>query len=264
MSSETIVSSPSIYGVPVFSKDAAIVAQLPILVKAPKLRGYVASLDREFLTIIGLRIDGVKWFCNPAAPDPNKLGFLYMELLATDKRNGKPVPGVVFLRGDAVAIYLRVVIGCEKFVVLTRQLRAPVGDLFEEIPAGMMDDQNCFAGVAMKEIYEETGLIAPNIHALIPLGEPIVPSAGGCDERIQLFFWEMKITSELADKMKVKIYGAKDENESIKLVFVPVDEYEAKLMEMGDVKAICAHQRAMQKGLLRDTCIKVGGCCCIA
>jgi hypothetical protein len=150
------MSGLTIKGIKIFSNDGIVQAQLPTIIQAPKLLKYVANLDKRLLDITGIRIDAVKWFCNPTSPDPIKLGFLYMELLATDKRNGKPVPGVVFLRGGAVAVYLRVVVENKKYVVLTRQIRAPIGGLLDEIPAGMMDDKSCFAGVAMKEIEEET------------------------------------------------------------------------------------------------------------
>jgi len=257
------MTSVSIYGINVFSNDDNITAQLPTIVKAPKLLDFLYGLDRNIIHAKELRIDGVKWFCDPSSPDPNKLGFLYMELIATDKRTKLTIPGVVFLRGNAVAVYLRVVVENKKYVVLTRQLRAPVGTLVDEIPAGMMDASTCFAGVAMKEIYEETGLVAPNLNCLIPLGQPIIPSAGGCDEQIQLFFWETRVKPEVAEKMIKKIFGAVNENETIQLVFVPVEEYEDKLVTMGDVKAICAHQFATQMGLLNDTtCIvKVKKCC---
>jgi ADP-sugar diphosphatase len=165
------------------------------------------------------------------------------------------------LRGNAVAVYLRIIVEGKKYVVLTRQIRAPYGGLFDEIPAGMMDSGQCFAGVAMKEIKEETGLVAPSIRCLKELGEPIVPSAGGCDEEIKLYFWETEVEPEHMERMKYKIFGAEDENESIKLVFIPVENYEEHLITMGDVKAICAHQRAQQMGLLNDTNVNIGKCC---
>jgi ADP-sugar diphosphatase len=173
-----------------------------------------------------------------------------MELIATDRRNGKPVAGVTFLRGNAVAVYLRVVVEGKKFVLLTKQMRVPLGALVQEIPAGMMDASSNFAGVVMNEITEETGLPAPKIDELIPLGEPIVPSGGGCDERIQLFFWETEISGRTFRQMKKKIYGNEYENESIQLVFIPEEEYEHALFTLGDVKAICAHHFAKQLGLV--------------
>jgi ADP-sugar diphosphatase len=257
------MTSVNIYGIHIFSNDPTIQGQLPFIVKTPKLLQFLNEMDRNILDIKSLRIDAVKWFCNPSYPDPTKLGFLYMELTATDKRTNLQVPGVVFLRGNAVAVYLRVVVENKKYVVLTRQMRAPIGTLVDEIPAGMMDSSSCFTGVAMKEIYEETGLVAPSLNSLILLGQPIIPSAGGCDEQIQLFFWETHVTSEVAEEMKKKIFGAANDNETIQLVFVPVEEYEEKLLTMGDVKAICAHQFATQMGLLNNTtCIvKVKKCC---
>ncbi len=74
--------------------------------------------------------------------------------------DGVRVPGIVFLRGGAVAIL--VLLACEDktFILLCRQPRVPVGSVsFPEIPAGMLDGDGKFAGVAAKELEEETGLI---------------------------------------------------------------------------------------------------------
>jgi len=256
-------SSLTIYGIKVFSNDVNIQKQLVIITLSPKFTNFIYNLDQSLLDVQSIRIDAVKWFCNPKIPDPDKLGFLYMEMSATDRRNGKPVPGVIFLRGDSVAVYIRIIVEDKKYVVLTRQIRGPYGKIFDEIPAGMMDACRCFSGVAIKEIQEETGLIAPSINCLKELGEPIVPSAGGCDEKIRLYFWETSIEPEHMEEMKSKIFGAVDENESIQLVFIPVENYEEHLITMGDVKAICAHQRAQQMGLLNETNVNIGKCCSI-
>jgi len=238
----------------VWSNDKTITSQLHLILKAPKFINYMERLENEdVLDVSSVRIDAVKWFCNPAKPDPTKLGFLYMELVAVDKRNNIAVPGVVFLRGDAVAVYIRVEVDGVEYVILTKQVRAPLGEDILEIPAGMMDASSNFAGVAMKELSEETGLTPPNIDDLIPLGVPIIPSGGGCDERIQLYYWKTTMTGETKERMKSRIFGAADENESIQLVFVEADEYEDQLLEMGDVKAICAHQFAKLMGLIRYT-----------
>jgi len=254
-------TSVTFNGIYIFSDNKSIQTQLQIIVMAPKFQNYINSLDRSILEIISLRIDGVKWFCDPDKPDPNKLGFLNMELNAKDKRTTLSVPGVVFLRGNAVAVYVIIDVEGKKYVLLTKQMRVPLGRLIEEIPAGMMDSNNCFAGVAMKEISEETGLTAPSVNELISLGGQIIPSAGGCDEQIQLFFWQTTVSPDLLEQMKNKIYGAEDENESIQLVFVPFEKYEDKLLVMGDVKAICAHQFAKKMGLLEDTIVNTSRCC---
>lgn len=236
----------------IFSDNETIQKQLPIIIQAPKFINYISTLDKNILNIRDLRINNVKWFCNPSNPDPKKLGFLYMELNATDIRTGQPVPGIVFLRGNAVAVYIIVQVEDKKYVILTRQMRIPLGRLVDEIPAGMMDAENNFSGVAIKEISEETGLTTPSITDLILLGNPIIPSAGGCDEQIQLFLWKTTISLEKFKEIQEKIHGAANENESIKLIFIPFEEYEEKLLTLGDVKAICAHQFAKQTGLLNE------------
>jgi 8-oxo-dGTP pyrophosphatase MutT (NUDIX family) len=245
------MSFTTVNNINVYSDSRAITAQLPIIVQSPKFIKYIDRLDLTVLDISGIRIDAVKWF---GSPEPSKLGFLYMEVIALDRRSNTPVPGVVFLRGNAVAVYIRVEVDGRKYVILTKQMRIPKGQLMEELPAGMMDANDCFAGVAIKEIEEETGLPPPRMRDLIPLGSSIVPSAGGCDETIQLFYWETQISAELKTRMRERIYGSKDENESIQIIFVPVEEYEARLLRMGDVKAICAHHFAKQLGLLQEEC----------
>ena len=246
-------STTTVHGIHVFSNDTNIQKQLTAIIEAPKFLKYISNLDKNLLDITELRIDAVKWFCNPIQPDPAKLGFLYMELSATDKRNQKPVPGCIFLRGDAVAVYIRLDVEGTKYVLLTRQLRAPIGGLLDEIPGGMMDEHNCFASVALKEIQEETGLVAPSSDCLVELGPPIIPSGGGCDEEIQMYFWETSVTAERFNQMKNKIFGSVEENESIQLVFIPADEYENHLMtNMRDATSICAHLRASKMGLLNS------------
>ena len=234
----------------VYTHDPAITEQLPIIIKAPKFIEYILSLDLSIIECKRIRIDAVKWFCKLTDISPEKLGFLYLELDAIDKRTLKPIPGVVFLRGCSTAVYIIVEISGKKYVVLTKQFRAAIGTNVIEIPAGMMDAESCFAGVAMKEIAEETGLDPPNIESLIALGNPIIPSGGACDEWIQLFFWRTSITIEKQTEILSNMQGLSDENESIQIIFAPLETYEQKIMEIGDVKAICAHYFAKSMGLL--------------
>jgi len=244
------MSIVNVNGINIYSNNAEIHSQLPIILEAPKFKMFLSKLDRNILEIKGIQINGVKWFCNSKSPVAEKLGFLYLEMFAMDKRNDKPVPGVVFLRGDAVAVYLRVRYKGQKYVVLTKQVRSPVGGIVSEIPAGMMDDSDSFVGVAMKEINEETGIVAPSKESLTYLTK-IWPSPGGCDEAIKLFYLEVDIDEEAFDKMTSETYGAENENESIQLMLVPEDVYEDLLMTMGDVKAISAHFAAKKMGLLQ-------------
>ena len=241
-----------INNVEIYSNNYVIQAQMDTIVKAPKLVKYINDLDLTVIDVTNIRIDAVTWFCAPTNIAPEKLGFLYMEVECKSVDTDKPLPGVVFLRGGSVAVYIVVDVEGQKYVILTEQVRVPYGTKTLEIPAGMLNADGDFTSVAMKEITEETGLHTPNIHELKPLGNPIVPSPGGCDEEVHLFFWETTAVPEIIDKMKETIYGLHDENESIRLVFIPLEQYASKLAsDISDAKTICAHLRATQMGFVK-------------
>lgn len=82
-------------------------------------------------------------------------------------------------------------------MILTKQYRVPVGQYMLECPAGMLDEEGSFVGVAAKELNEETGITIEE-KDLIPLGS-IYPSPGGCDEEVVLFALELQL-----DKQKLK------------------------------------------------------------
>ena len=231
------------------TKSLEVKQSLPQILAAPKFQNWLQQLDTSILDIDHIRIDQVKWFCNPANPDPAKLGFLYLEVIANDKRTNKPLPGIVFLRGNTVAVLISVNVGSEEYIIFTEQTRVPVGRKIVEIPAGMMDDSSNFAGVAMKEISEETGLKAPHVNELKLLGN-IIPSAGGCDEEISLFFWKTSVSMEKKDEILSKIHGNSEENESIKILFIPKEAALSYLLQTGDVKGLSAWLYALQKGYI--------------
>lgn len=74
-------------------------------------------------------------------------------------REEKQIPNIVFMRGGSVAILVVLITPKNrKYTLLTRQARFPIGfDHFPEIPAGMLDGNGDFKGVAAKEMEEETG-----------------------------------------------------------------------------------------------------------
>ena len=105
---------------------------------------------------------------------------------------------------------LLIVITCEEdkrqFTVLTVQPRVPTGKYaLEELPAGMLDMSGSFVGAAAKELQEETGIIV-NEKGLIDLTEKafkgtaynhVYPSAGGCDEILRLFLYQVINQSDM-------------------------------------------------------------------
>jgi ADP-sugar diphosphatase len=187
---------------------------------------WVKNLDSNFICS-KITIQSVDYF----GP---RIGFLKFKADITF--NGKPIPGIVFMRGGAVAIL--VILECDHqfYVLLTCQPRAPMGSSnFLEIPAGMLDGSNNFAGVAAKELDEETG-IKINTTNLIHLGE-MIPSAGGCDEFIRLYLHKLIITPDELTSLQGKCTGSLEEGEQITLKIVP---YENVLDICTDAKAMCA------------------------
>jgi len=216
-------------------------SHMDAILKAPKFINFVQSLNIEKLDIDHIRIDNVKWFCGVQSISPEKLGFLYLEVVAKDKRNGKPVAGVVFLRGSAVAIHLELECQGQIYVAITRQMRLPTGDDCEEIPAGMVDASDNVAGVAIKEVEEETGIKIGKASELINLGR-YFPSQGGCDEWIQVYYKRVKISYQQMEEVLDKTHGV-DDNESIRVKLIPLNDYDDYLDLMMDSKAEVAWRR---------------------
>lgn len=162
----------------------------------------------------------------------------------------------------------------EAYALLTVQPRIATGSLgFVELPAGMMDDEDNFAGVAAREIQEELGLVIKqeeltsltdkvaeirrareqhdrkttsmdNDSAVSPsqdketLPFAMYPSAGGCDEYIKILFHERRVPRNTLKEWEGKYGGLRDEGELISLKVVPLEDL---WLEGGmDAKALAA------------------------
>jgi len=230
-------------GIPIAGSTPAINGQIPLILKAPKFKSWFDKIDHGSLDLQSITITDVDWFCAPTAIAPEKLGFLKLTAKVFDRKTGKPVPGIAFIRGDAVAVLIRVVVGLSAYFIMCRQLRFPVGGYTLEAPAGMMDASANISGVMIKEIEEETGLVVPNVGELIDLGR-FIPSAGGCDESIHLFSWNTEISREKYEEITTRIHGAEVENESIQLHLIEDNaSFPQKLQEIGDPKMETAYYR---------------------
>jgi len=145
----------------------------------------------------------------------------------------KPIPNIVFMRGGSVAILviLKSKQTGKEYTILTKQARFPAGiDMFAEIPAGMLDGNGDFKGVAAKEMEEETGLHIKSEH-LIDLTEfawkgkakGLYLSPGGCDEFIRIFAYEKEVDEKFIDDLKGKLTGEEGSDEVIVLEIVELE-----------------------------------------
>lgn len=180
-----------------------------------------------------------------------------------------PLPGICFLRGDAVAIFVILYCEDEAYSLLVKQPRIPIGRVQAlEIPAGMLDSESqTVAGTAVQEIKEECGieirsnelvdltaLACQEAHHEGYLPLPALPmSPGGCDESCRFFLLEKRVTRSELNDMKGRLEGLP--GEYIQLQVVPM----ARVWEIsGDAKAMmyvwlsCASRLVSQRFL--DVC----------
>lgn len=198
-------------------------------------QAWLAKFPAEW-TLHSLELQSVDFF----GP---RIGFIKFKADITNNDTGKKLPGIVFMRGGAVAVL--VVLECEgeQHALVCRQPRVPIAtNWFCEIPAGMLDDEEHFAGVAAKEMEEETGIVlsASDLVDLTGLvygdREGLYPSGGGCDEFCRIFYTVRTVSKDEMDAMVGRMHGEGD-HETIRLDVVPLD----KLAEAApDMKALSA------------------------
>ena len=86
------------------------------------------------------------------------------------------------VRPNGVTIYSLL----EDKVVLVRQYRYPLGGYVYEFPAGLVEPGEDIAAAAVREMYEETGLVFSSIAS--PFSRPYFSSVGMTDESCCLVF----------------------------------------------------------------------------
>lgn len=135
----------------------------------------------------------------------------------------------LFRRGNAVCVLLYDPI--QDAVVLVEQFRvgaldAPEGPWLLELVAGVVEEGESAADVAVRESDEEAGIA---VHDLRPISR-FLPSPGGCDEWIDLLFGRV-------DALKAQgVHGLAEEGEDIK-VQVLAAEHAFELVHQGRIQS---------------------------
>lgn len=216
----------------------------------------------------------------------NKIGFLKLNANVSTASNSSRLPGIIFLRGPAVAMLVVLIpddVPADQLddahVLLTVQPRIATGSLgFVELPAGMIDGDSNFSGVAAKEIQEELGLVIKQTELTcltdkvaeikkakdekkaqhagdrrsdvtkaenLPFG--MYPSAGGCDEYIKIFSHERRVPRNTLQEWEGKYGGLRDEGEMITLKLVPLaDLWLEGAMDSKALAAVTLYQQIKQ------------------
>lgn len=159
-----------------------------------------------------------------------KLGFSKISAEAYERMpdltsGDQSVPGIVFLRGDSVAILVVLICGKRRYVLMVRQPRLATGSFsFLEMPAGMLEGDKIWSA-ALKEMEQELG---PDFRLtrkdLKVLRSPMYLSAGGCDERLGLYLHERNVTRTDLERYQGLATGCLEERERITLEVIPLSQ----------------------------------------
>lgn len=176
--------------------------------------------------------------------------FIKLEATAT-LPDGRPVHGIVLVRGNAVGIL--VVLRCEgkPYLLLVRQPRFAISEQASlEIPAGILDWTGDYRKVALSELEEEAQIRAQDSE-LIDLmdfwyqgvSEGFAASCGLLDERIRLYAIEREVTAEELKAMDGKDQEYTEEIEWIRTEVLPYEEAARKFVDGKNLIALFLYER---------------------
>ncbi|KAF9180642.1 hypothetical protein BGZ51_006069 [Haplosporangium sp. Z 767] len=170
-----------------------------------------------------------------------RVGFVNLSIDAELTETGQKPPGLVFMRGGAVAVLLIIRSkppsgAVSEYVILTKQARLSIPSFnFPEIPAGMLDGSGDFVGKCAEELKEECGITLEH-DSLIDMTQlaygsdwqGVYPSVGGCDEFLRLFVSFKDMEWDELQALEGRLGGLRDHGENISLSLVELkDAYKA-------------------------------------
>ena len=227
---------------------------IEFILAVPKVKAYFAKINPKYIAVSKVTIFHHVMF------GATNFGFLFMNVVCTHKPTGKFLPGVVFLRGDAVSCLTLVknsVTGAMKMLLL-EQCRVPAGGPILESNAGMEDEKVGQKRLTMtKEAQEETGIEISSsgvptgdariqFNYLEQLGEAGM-SMGGCDEKITFFWYMVERTPEEIQAMSEK-HIINEEGESAEIIKLVLEDFTmANALKSGDAKVMCTAAFLTQK-----------------
>lgn len=152
-------------------------------------------------------------------------------MIAATTPEGEHFRRLAMVRGHFVSILtlLKARETGEEYLVLVGQRRVATGGIIWEHPAGMLDEATDPAAVAVKELAEETGLVAKPEELVLLDQELVYSSPGLLDEGGYFFCLERDLPLAEIEQLEGKHTGAATENESIRLTVVPFSEAMEKI-----------------------------------
>lgn len=177
---------------------------------------------------------------------------LFIKLTATATLpDGKPVHGIVLVRGNAVGVL--VVLRCEgkPYLLLVRQPRFAISETESlEMPAGILDWSSDYRKVALSELEEEAMIHATDDELIDLTGfytdGKLDGHAGSCgllDERIRLYAIERNVSAKELRRLDGRTQEYTNENEWIKTVVLPYEEAGKLFTDSKNLVAMFMYER---------------------
>ena len=195
-----------------FSEDDQVLLQSPIF-----------QAWKEELEASGCRLSHTEALKLVLRKDGSML-FGLIKAQARDPDNNPLLP-IALLRGAAtvvVPVFRNQSTGQVRFLMVL-QRRIGNGHDSLEFPAGMLDENvNQPQEVAVKEMKEETGVVASPSELVCLCEKPLYSSPGLCDEAIYYYALEREISDMEWNEMDGRLGGNANENERIRLCWKTV------------------------------------------
>jgi hypothetical protein len=166
--------------------------------------------------------------------------------------------GIVFMRDSAVAVLMVLQHYNEKFTVLVRRARVPVGiSDFAEIPAGTIDENGKFAGIAAEHMEErarieigENELIDMSFMAFGHRYPGVFPSPEAVHEHRSIYLYQRNVTSSELEDLRANLCGQHHDN--IQFEVVPLDQLWRRSPDAKALAASCLYHRLADSGRLPE------------
>lgn len=177
---------------------------------------------------------------------------LFIKLTATATLpDGKPVHGIVLVRGNAVGVLVVLRSEGKPYLLLVRQPRFAISEPESlEIPAGILDWSSDFRKVALSELKEEAMIDARDEELIDLTGfyteGGLDGHAGSCgllDERIRLYAIERTVTAEELRRLDGRNQEYTNENEWIRTVVLPYEEAGRMFIDSKNLVAMFLYER---------------------
>lgn len=231
------------FKVPVTGKKIQLAIRSTLFLK------WLASLN-EKINVLSIEIQSVDTVMRKGKKE---VLFLKIKTSVADK-SGRPLPGIIFLRGPSVGMLIIFQTREHDYIALIESVRPAIGVAsYPELPAGMIDNENNVLKVALREMEEETGVI-PNGREMIDMTKTffkgkwdgIYPSPGACDELVKLFLYRQKSSEAEVKKMQGRKTGVANENEHLKLKLVNLEDV-CRITPDVKVHSACVMYMALKK-----------------